>query len=52
MPVYYVRGRILTRAAIRPEGTIGMWRTVIPLVILCGIFEALLISLSIIGLKI
>lgn len=28
-----------------------MWRTVIPLVILCAIFEALLISLSIIGLK-
>ncbi len=29
-----------------------MWRTVIPLVILCAIFETLLISLSIIGLKI
>jgi hypothetical protein len=29
-----------------------MWKTVVPLVILCGIFEAMLISLSIIGLKI
>ena len=28
-----------------------MWRTVVPLVILCGIFEALLIGLSIIGLN-
>lgn len=29
-----------------------MWKTVVPLVIICGIFEAMLISLSIIGLKI
>lgn len=29
-----------------------MWRTVIPLVILCAIFETLLITLSIVGLKI
>lgn len=29
-----------------------MWKTIVPLVIICGIFEAMLISLSIIGLKI
>ena len=28
-----------------------MWKTVVPLVAVCAIFEALLISLSIIGLK-
>jgi hypothetical protein len=28
-----------------------MWKTVVPLVLVCAIFEALLISLSIIGLK-
>lgn len=28
-----------------------MWKTVIPLVLLCAVFEALLITLSIVGLK-
>jgi hypothetical protein len=34
-----------------PEARTLMWKTVIPLVLLCGVFEALLITLSIVGLK-